>query len=190
MESLGELAILHNDPSGKVLRSNTRLETKQSGAYIPGSNSDEPMVKYRTSNLVLDSLASLSSRLENIKKRRLCIELSGSIKSSMSTCNTDSINQLSTVAESLIRSTRTRFSKSSSSEYKSGATSSAASSIISSDISYLHDMQQLVRISKRSRLDLQSQFSSNDDSSFINDNISFLTELSGPMFYLNRFEFK
>ena len=75
MDSIGELATPFLNPRQNVLRLGIEMEMLQSGAATAGLSRDSS--KRVSTSSVLDSLRSLSARIENTKKRRLIIEATG-----------------------------------------------------------------------------------------------------------------
>ena len=80
-------------------RPGTEVEQIQRGAMRTGLSNESS--RNRVSTLVvLNSLRSLSARIENSKRRRLVLEASGSITSTYSTCDQNTEEQDTTVPDS------------------------------------------------------------------------------------------
>ena len=118
MNSKGELATPLQDLMKKVSRSGTEIEVVQSGAKLSGPDYNRPM----NQNLCTPTLGldSFPRRQIFTKKRRVVIDNNGSINSTVSSCDSDSWNRLSTVPDSFDGSNKSSQSKTSSSCHSSG----------------------------------------------------------------------
>ena len=101
MDFTGELAIHPIGSKQNVHRPGTEMEMLQSGAATAGLSRDSS--KRVSTSVVLDSLRRISDRIENTKRRRLVIEATDSVKSTYSSCDRSSADQLSTIPDSRTR---------------------------------------------------------------------------------------
>ena len=89
MDITGELAIHPIGSKQNVHLEGTEVEINQSGALRSGLSKESSKNRISTS-IVLQSLRSLATRIENCKKRRQVVVATGSLTSFYSTCDNNS----------------------------------------------------------------------------------------------------